>query len=84
MCGVVGKFELAEQDELQAVFRTDINAATAEDALTSIRLGPFKDGVDPAPKATRRFSPSLLFCKAGFDFGYAGATFERDDRYGQA
>ena len=82
MPGLLRKFELTEWNKLQTVFWTDIDAAAAEDALTAIRLGPFEDGVDPALKATRRFSPSLLFCKTGFDFGYAGAAFERDDRYG--
>jgi hypothetical protein len=84
LCGVVGKFELAERDKLQAVFRTDINAAATEDAFTAVRLGPFEDGIDPALKTTRRFSPGLLLRKADFDLRYAGAPLEGDDRHGQA
>src|SRR6266581_8767561 len=80
----IGKLELAERDQLQAIFRAHIDAAATEDALTAVRLGPFKDGVDPALKATRRFPPSLLFRKAGFDFRYARAALERDDRDCQA
>src|SRR6202521_3409550 len=83
LCGLLRKFELAEWDKLQTVFRTDIDAAAAEDALTALRLGPFKNGVDPALKTTGSFSPGLLFRKASFDLGNAGAPFERDDRYSQ-
>ena len=78
----IGKFELAKRDELQTVFRTNIDTAATEDALSAVHLGPFKNGVDPALQAARRFPPGLLFCKADFDFGYAGAPFERDDRDG--
>src|ERR1700674_5550497 len=83
LCRLLRKFELAEWDKLQTVFRTDIDAAAAEDALAAVRLGPFKNGVDPALKTTGSFSPGLLFRKASFDLGYAGAAFERNDRHSQ-
>ena len=83
LCGLLRKFELAKWDKLQTVFRTDIDAAAAEDALTAVRLGPFKNRVDPALKTTGSFSSGLFFRKAGFDLGYAGAAFERDDRHSQ-
>src|SRR5271167_258819 len=84
LCELTREIKFTERHELQAVLRADIHAASAENALTASGFGPFKDGVDPALKTTRRLLPGLLLGEARFDLGDACAPFERYNRYGQA
>ena len=78
------ELELAQGNELQAIFRADIHAAAAEDALGAVGFVALENRIDPALQATRRFPPGLLLGEAGFDFGDAGAPVEGDHRHSQA
>src|SRR5215475_2846337 len=74
------EFKLAQRNKLQTIFRANIHAATAEDALASIGFGSFEDRVDPALQAARGFKPRLFFGESRFDFGDPGAALERNGR----
>ena len=70
--------QLAERHKLQAIFRADVHAAAAKDALRAFGFVAVENRIDPALEAAGSFLASLFLGVADLHFRHARAALQAE------